>query len=68
MKYLVIIGLLISGILVSCGDNDENCQTCILEGCGIVGCEVLETREVCDEEVATALEESSEDPFIWRCE
>ena len=76
MKNLVILSLLLTSVLVSCNDEDEvsvleleNCQTCVLIVCGVVGCSEQELRRiVCDEDEAIALEESSDSINNWTCE
>ena len=54
-------------MMYACSDN-EDCQTCTLTGCGVVGCSPIETRDVCDEGEAEELVMSSNSAGMWVCE
>ena len=66
MKYsIIIITILIALGSYSC--KKENCQICTKTIGGFAGDITDEVREVCDEDEATKLEESSSGTIVWQC-
>jgi hypothetical protein len=62
--YLLSITILFS--ITAC--KKENCQTCTKTIGGVAGNFTDEVREVCDDDEATELEESSSGTTVWTCE
>jgi hypothetical protein len=60
--------LIITTILFSCAEDENDCQTCTKTIGGVAGNFVDEIREVCNESDVIALEESSSGTTVWTCE
>jgi len=65
MRYFLIFTVVLI-TLISCKKDD--CQTCTKTIGGVAGNFTDEVREVCDDNEATDLEESSSGTTVWTCE
>ena len=65
MKNALILTTLLFAF-ASC--KNDNRQTCTKTIGGVAGTDVMETREVCDNNEAAKLEESSSGTTVWTCE
>jgi hypothetical protein len=65
MKYILII---ITAMLAFVSCKKEDCQTCTKTIGGVAGNFTDEVREVCNDNEAAQLEQSSSGTTIWTCE
>ena len=67
MKYILIVTTILLAFTSTSCKKDE-CQTCTKTIGGFAGNFTDEVREVCNDNEATELEESSSGTTVWTCE